>query len=1059
MNINKPSKPNTTNLLQRLQWTDGITEIWEVKVSHGTLKDYDSIIKVHGKKDLYFVSWQYVNLEGVSFPPNRTKDDDLIGKAYIFADFDIRNYFYKEDESIVSDEKIIEYKDILMKAFDKDALLSSYTAIVFSGNGLHVYRCGEIIKIDKGNYSNAVKYIYKRIEKLFEDRPELKPDYACSNISSLARLPGSYNQKSKFWFPPKEVVVLAYSEKESPLIKELPRLADEYKKQEQAQLNKWIKKLEKTKVTIWKKIDSSLSTELFDEINMQVPIEDLVCGHTGWTLAKDNKNFTGGNNKDSKWAFISKEQNILIRRGTPHISSEYPVYSPFAFTMVHYCSWDVARTFERFKDNYSDINTFYNLQLEKMNKDTKKNQLRDSIQLDLWLEINLEDPRQKQYLNYVNEVLLKSNMLLIPISKAIAESSDEDNVDNYRYTVYLYVQENNFGTWIKNKKIVFDYNGLFDTPEKFKTFLIRQNPAIDIKIKSRAELDQRIKTIRIWLIDGYEKTFGLKNEYLVDRFGFDGDNKQLFVFSNGHLDIEKQSFKKINSYLKQDQSISLIFPEEKVSTLTLEQASVELLWLEHYISNDKSISAIILGYIVWGIFRNEYREKQNEFPFLGIECATGMGKTSLLNLLSRVVGYNWDSIEWVSNTDFASEVGMDQMWWWYYLIDEIQKASTKLLKFVQAAYNSGTSRKWGKDWDWHKLQEYKKDCSLICAGEILPYQDEALVNRFILLSVRESFLVKKQVTNDWELALFNKVFLGIETGEFLTTDNIRAMAIEYYRPRFMKLLQEKNNIDFASYFERAKDLVFKIAGNNRDVRILNNLSLSLTGYIIIHQGKINDEELSTIAEDYLSNFKSYKRNSVVSDQMVRHIIENMNSLSSWIPKVKGAKDNPLVYPLAKIDLDWRITWKSGMIIKLSSLIALMKQELDLTHDNKHLEQQLCSLLNIDKKSARRNMKAIKNSTTMTGVYIPFYQIEKNEYLQRIWDSAVNSIWESLDWLEHILSWEKWLGCGLEEGKRPIYKTMSNEKLETLITEIKRTYSCKDHFDKEMFEEDMIWDPL
>ena len=61
-------------------------------------------------------------------------------------------------------------------------------------------------------------------------------------------------------------------------------------------------------------------------------------------------------------------------------------------------------------------------------------------------------------------------------------------------------------------------------------------------------------------------------------------------------------------------------------------------------------------WIVLSAFRNEYKDIHNEFPFLGIQSYTGMGKTSLLNFLSRVCGYNWETIPGTCDSEYAFEV-------------------------------------------------------------------------------------------------------------------------------------------------------------------------------------------------------------------------------------------------------------------------------------------------------------------------------------------------------------------------------------------------------------------
>jgi hypothetical protein len=61
-----------------------------------------------------------------------------------------------------------------------------------------------------------------------------------------------------------------------------------------------------------------------------------------------------------------------------------------------------------------------------------------------------------------------------------------------------------------------------------------------------------------------------------------------------------------------------------MKNLTLQQSLMGILSLKDYISANDTTSSIILGYMVAGIFRNEYKDIHNEYPFLGIQSYTGM---------------------------------------------------------------------------------------------------------------------------------------------------------------------------------------------------------------------------------------------------------------------------------------------------------------------------------------------------------------------------------------------------------------------------------------------------
>ena len=78
-----------------------------------------------------------------------------------------------------------------------------------------------MIEIDAETYSEASKEIYRRITNLFPENHELRPDFACSNIARMLRLPGSMNYKKDYGLPPHKVEILEYHEEDSPLVGQL----------------------------------------------------------------------------------------------------------------------------------------------------------------------------------------------------------------------------------------------------------------------------------------------------------------------------------------------------------------------------------------------------------------------------------------------------------------------------------------------------------------------------------------------------------------------------------------------------------------------------------------------------------------------------------------------------------------------------------------------------------------------------------------------------------------------------------------------------------------------
>ena len=110
----------------------------------------------------------------------------------------------------------------------------------------------------------------------------------------------------------------------------------------------------------------------------------------------------------------------------------------------------------------------------------------------------------------------------------------------------------------------------------------------------------------------------------------------------------------------------------------------------------------------------------------------------------------------------------------------------------------------------------------------MPQQEEALLNRFIVLCPAQPFLVKKNVKDENEIKKLRELTHDEDSKiEYLSTDQIRQMGMFYYRPRFLSILKNKNKINFNEYINKALSFIEKFSSKEIDTRFLNNLSPAL----------------------------------------------------------------------------------------------------------------------------------------------------------------------------------------------------------------------------------------
>ena len=663
---------------------------------------------------------------------------------------------------------------------------------------------------------------------------------------------------------------------------------------------------------------------------------------------------------------------------------------------------------------------------------------RRNINID---NLNIHSSKFELYRSNNNKLQEVCNFAVFPKKKY--EERSDNWIVNCTYVCDLLVQDWNYGSWIMEKEITIIQNEHLRTFETLKQFLILQEPTIVIKnFSKKVEKDVFLDLFRLNLTAGFEKVFGLETWYKVERIGFNEDWSS-FTFNNWKLNLTDWTFEKWEYKLVNDSSISLSY-EDEVEDLTLEQCLKDLIPMEGYVSSEATIASITIWYLVCGIFRKQYKEIHNEFPFLWFEGYSWTGKTSLLNFLSRVVWYNWNSINGVCDSDYAFEVGMNSLWSWFYFVDEIQKISSKLQKYIQAAYNSWENHKWGANGNWQEIQTYKKDCSLIAAWEILPQQEEALLNRFIICCPQKPFAVKKQVTDCDEFIKFMELSnKDVANVEYLNTDEIRYLAVNYYKPRFMYLLKHKNLINFNKYHSEAVMLVEKFAGSSIDTRHKNNLVCPLTWYLILRQDNIDEEEVKNIVEDYFSKLQTYRKHSIMSWMIVDYVLDNIDEFSSWMGRVKWTSQT------------WPMIWvkssekEQGLILQIDNIIRYCKNKIENKLSNKHSKQQFVQLLWI-KDIQSWVIKFAKWTRNIAGAFIPFSIVEWNEFLRKIWDATLSYQHWHVEELKHVLKWED---VDLSVYKQSIQKVMPSEILRKLCEELECTNEKASFFDKTFEETD------
>ena len=164
------------------------------------------------------------------------------------------------------------------------------------------------------------------------------------------------------------------------------------------------------------------------------------------------------------------------------------------------------------------------------------------------------------------------------------------------------------------------------------------------------------------------------------------------------------------------------------------------------------------------------------------------------------------------------------------------------------------------------------------------------------------------------------------------------MGMNYYRPRFLAILKNKNKIKFNEYIDKALSFIDKFSSKEIDTRFLNNLSPALAWYLLLKWDDIDTAEIEGIISDYLKRLDVYRKDSIVSSRIVEYIISHIGEFCSRTKKVKGQDPN---YPMIYL----KHTNRHILVIQIQSLIKYVKDKVDCNLATKHIEQQFRQLLN------------------------------------------------------------------------------------------------------------------
>lgn len=305
------------------------------------------------KSNIYFCCWLWNKMT------TRCKDGDIKTKKYFAVDIDIRMDYYKKHKKILTQIELLHEIAKIINILKENGI-DDYTAVVDSGNGMHIYFCGEEQSFDVKEYANGVSYIFEQINIMIA-----KTWYACdksvSNIGRIFRLPWTINPRIKkrknpktnetevlwdLW--PTECEILYFNPQESKYFANIKEYAKQYEQQvqqdRQAQIEiKSIIKKDYNKSDIWKEINSIPAHEIATDI-WWVTLVDRWLDNVA--LSEWHKNM---------WAYRYKPHNIIVNTGSSLIKTDKSYFTSYELVYYELMDQNSKKTIEYFKNKYNII--------------------------------------------------------------------------------------------------------------------------------------------------------------------------------------------------------------------------------------------------------------------------------------------------------------------------------------------------------------------------------------------------------------------------------------------------------------------------------------------------------------------------------------------------------------------------------------------------------------------------------------------------------------------------------------------------------------------------------
>lgn len=569
------------------------------------------------------------------------------------------------------------------------------------------------------------------------------------------------------------------------------------------------------------------------------------------------------------------------------------------------------------------------------------------------LSISIPTPYRERMKTLMNDCFTNGNFIIIPKRKIIKVEDSFVRKISWEWCVInkdwmvdsIRITSDDITTGAKFEKLINDK----------ELFYIEGKNWYSIHSIKKNSLSQKKLIDFVCSIKGLVETI-----QIYEKIWYTDSNT--IIYSNGIVDLDKKEFIEKEIVTKRNNRLMFNTYEKKYD---LVESCIGLSSIFDELITNKVFRFILKGFLVSSIFRNEIFESFESFPLFYLSGIRGKGKTFLLRLLSKIVGFEkWSITSVSSTTSYAFQTKIDEINF-YNFMDESHTIDKNRINILKGNYDGNKVEKWWKvKWGIGLIQS-NNDSVLFVWGEAIVWE-ESLQTRCI-------------IHNFWW-----EDVKQIDEKE-------KQKIIKNWNNYFQNILINKKDVDIKGIIERGKTIMEELDLKNVERRIQNNLLIIICGNLILNDS-VNYDEIKDLVGSYLEN-NHCNIEETISYNIIEDVINYFSQYSSILEYHKNSKI-PLIYVS-----NWKLFLNFREIIK-----TYLKKSNQKNITIWFVQNQLLNYIWLWNLNLKENYWRFRlyDWVVRDLFCISKEEVKKNEILKEIWNRCIHQIKKEIMSIEETI---------------------------------------------------------